>query len=854
MHPRIPIPAARLMRAVLLCLGALLAFGPALAAQAAPQTFLVTKFTDSADGTCSSSDCSLREAIIAANANPGEDTITVPGGSFTLGIAGPGEDMSATGDLDLRESVVFQMAGTATISLLNDWSDRAFHILPNITVTMSKFVIAGGKLPGGSGGALLNQGTLTLSDSTFNNNTAANGGAIANTGTLALSNSTVSNNSASSGNGGGILSSGTLTLNSVTVTSNNAPAGNGGGLAVAGFATLNTSSVKSNGALAGGGIVSSATLELNSSTVSNNTASSGGGGGIFSSGTLTLNKSAVYGNTAAGGARGGGILNNGALAATNTTISGNTASSGGGLANANSAALANATVARNTAGGGSGGGVVNDAGKTATLKNTILAENNGSAAPDCAGSLTSQGYNLVGTVAGACVVNTATGDRPNQDAQLIALKDNGGATFTHGLLPSSAALDAGNPATPGSGGTACATTDQRGIGRPQMGRCDIGAFELVGVSIIDFAFQPANLVVTAGTTVRWKNLGATDHSTISDVSSFDSWSSPVLNPGDTFLHTFNTNGTFQYHCSFHPNTMSGKITVTGTSVDPVPLLTSLSPNTAAAGSPTFSLVLNGQNFDENATVAWGNTTLQITSFSPTQIIATVPAALLTSPGTVNVRVINPQNAGGESNALKFTITSNNAPVLDSLSPASAPVNSPAFTLTLHGSNFAAGATVQWGSTSLAPATLNSTTITVQIPANLLSTAGTVSVSVLNPPADGGASNALTFTISGLGESPVPAIVALLPNVAWVGSGSFVMTITGSGFADLSRVHFGDIELIPSGFSATQLVVTVPAGLLVGVRTFSVTVSNPAPGGGTSNALPFLVLPEPRVYVPLARHG
>ena len=49
------------------------------------------------------------------------------------------------------------------------------------------------------------------------------------------------------------------------------------------------------------------------------------------------------------------------------------------------------------------------------------------------------------------------------------------------------------------------------------------------------------------------------------------------------------------------------------------------------------------------------------------------------------------------------ITSSNAPVLDSLSPASAPVNSPAFTLTLHGSNFAAGATVQWGSTSLAPA-------------------------------------------------------------------------------------------------------------------------------------------------------
>ena len=69
-----------------------------------------------------------------------------------------------------------------------------------------------------------------------------------------------------------------------------------------------------------------------------------------------------------------------------------------------------------------------------------------------------------------------TGASP-ADPLLGPLQDNGGPTFTHALQFGSPAIDKGNPATPGSGGTACEATDQRGAPRPAGAACDIGAYE-----------------------------------------------------------------------------------------------------------------------------------------------------------------------------------------------------------------------------------------------------------------------------------------------------------------------------------------------------------------------------------------
>src|SRR6187549_3216809 len=79
-------------------------------------TFVVTKTADTADGACNA-DCSLREAITAANTAAGPDIITVPAGTYTLTITGTNEDANANGDLDITSAITLNGAGAGTTAI-----------------------------------------------------------------------------------------------------------------------------------------------------------------------------------------------------------------------------------------------------------------------------------------------------------------------------------------------------------------------------------------------------------------------------------------------------------------------------------------------------------------------------------------------------------------------------------------------------------------------------------------------------------------------------------------------------------------------------------------------------------------
>jgi plastocyanin len=100
-----------------------------------------------------------------------------------------------------------------------------------------------------------------------------------------------------------------------------------------------------------------------------------------------------------------------------------------------------------------------------------------------------------------------------------------------------------------------------------------GAFaapaQAADVSISNFSFMPSSITIAQGDTVKWTWAGPdTNHSVTADSGQADSWDSDPTGTaftinhttGDTFSHTFNTTGTFTYHCKVH-SSMTGKVTV-----------------------------------------------------------------------------------------------------------------------------------------------------------------------------------------------------------------------------------------------------------------------------------------------------
>jgi CSLREA domain-containing protein len=244
----------------------------------------VVTVTTYADELNIDGDCSLREAVRAANTNtavdgcaagtPGVDTIDLPGGTYTLTIVGA-DDTAVLGDLDITGNLMIVGAGNAIIKGGTGWTDRILHFNPSgigsITVHVSNVTVKDGLISGGAGGGGVynNAGSiLTLTSVTIMSNTVTGGAA-----------------------GGGIFNSGTLTLTQSTISANSALGGGfGAGIYNGGMLTAINSTLSSNIAYGdGGGIYNDATTNLRNVTVAFNTAdydNNGGDGGglIFASG------------------------------------------------------------------------------------------------------------------------------------------------------------------------------------------------------------------------------------------------------------------------------------------------------------------------------------------------------------------------------------------------------------------------------------------------------------------------------------------------------------------------------------------------------------------------------------------
>ncbi len=121
-------------------------------------------------------------------------------------------------------------------------------------------------------------------------------------------------------------------------------------------------------------------------------------------------------------------------------------------------------------------------------------------------------------------------------------------------------------------------------------------------------------------------------------------------------------------------------------------ISTLDPSSIAAKYPfpTLTLQVNGSGFESGAVVQWNGSSLATTFVSAMQVTATVPNTLYQTPGTATVTVVS---GGATSNSATFTVDPPN-PTITSTIPTFAVAGSPGFTLTVNGTGFVAGATVQ----------------------------------------------------------------------------------------------------------------------------------------------------------------
>jgi CSLREA domain-containing protein len=339
------------------------------------------------------------------------------------------------------------------------------------------------------------------------------------------------------GDGGGIRATGAITATDDAINGNTAgdggPAGDGpgeiggtdsGSTGLAGRGGLGKGGIGGGGGQAGG--IEAGSIGAVDDTIDANTSGSGAAGGSGTGGpggtSLSSRSNGSGGNGSggmggAGGPAGGLRLLNAASTLSHVTIASNSVGDGGqGGEGQGGKAGMGGTVGVDGSGSMGGPGATGAIGAVVsvprtTVQNTIVA---GNSIPSCDGTFLDGGHDIAFPDA-AC-------PGANVDPRLGPLGDNGGRTETRALEAGSPAIDA-VPAT----GAGCTATDQRGVGRPQGGACDIGAYEHAPPGVLTAA--PAAISATGATLDGQLNPNAQSsgyHFEYGTTTDYGSWTAP----------------------------------------------------------------------------------------------------------------------------------------------------------------------------------------------------------------------------------------------------------------------------------------------------------------------------------------
>lgn len=279
-------------------------------------------------------------------------------------------------------------------------------------------------------------------------------------------------------------------------------------------------------------------------------------------------------------------------------------------------------------------------------------------------------------------------------------------------------------------------------------------------------------------------------------------------------------------------------------VNPVPVLGRLSPSMVVEGSSSLTLTLVGSGLTPDSRVLVDGVARSIQYQNPTQITTQLSATELAIARTLAIEIQNPTPGGGISNRLTFEVRKPNPlPRIQAIRPAEVPVGSPTFLLVVEGTRFISDSVIQINRQTKRTEYVSDTVLVTEVTAAEVERAGELMVTVQNPAPGGGDSNTIALQVL----YPTPRLTSVTPASVTAGAADTEVLIFGEGFSSATTVRLQGNVLPASRTTSSQMVLQVPARLIANGGTLTLQVSNPSPGGGSSNTLALTVVnPTPTI--------
>jgi sugar lactone lactonase YvrE len=409
-----------------------------------------------------------------------------------------------------------------------------------------------------------------------------------------------------------------------------------------------------------------------------------------------------------------------------------------------------------------------------------------------------------------------------------------GGNLPGGLsLNSSTGVISGTPSASGAYSFQIEVTDSTGAS-------STASFQLTVTPVLVTLTASPNPIISASgsgmTTLTWSAPGYTQLVIVIGSPTGNPMTGTLGPAGSVSTGTWVTDGMQFFLVDLTANSAIASVTVHVSGVPSLPpVLTSISPNSAQAGSGSVTLQAAGSNFSSSSVVVWNTTSLATQFQSAALLQATVPASLLTSAGTAQVSVATGNLVSGSQ---PFTITQPPPPTVITFTANPNPIisgtgagmttltwNAPGYTqlVILIGSPTGNPMTGTLGPSGSVP-TGNWVTDGLQFFLVDLTTNSAIA--------------SLTVHVSG---TPLltPVLTSISPNTAQAGSGSITLQATGSNFSSSSVVVWNTTNLATQFQSAVLLQATVPASLLTNAGTAQVLVAN---GALVSGSQTFTITP------------